>query len=279
MAEQLPIRTRGFPVPYEGGPPPVPPPPFAGEPAGDGDGAGMDWRRYLAAVLRFKWLVLAVTVLGTAAGVVASRFLPADVPGSGDDLGPGQRRPRVGAVGRSNSPRSSPAMGWIELIKTSFVVLDDVVRDLRLYLSPTAGPDSLALSTLGLKQRFVPGRYELDVATSGATFALRNAQGITIQQGRVGDSVGPDLGLAWVPPHGSLRPGQKIGFAVLPPRDAALRLQQELSVQLQRAWSQFPRPSPSGNRPRARGRHHRTRLPRGSSTPRKRSPTPRAGRW
>src|SRR3989454_599511 len=35
---------------------------------------GIDWRRVWGAVRRFKWLILSVTVLGTAAGVVAARF-------------------------------------------------------------------------------------------------------------------------------------------------------------------------------------------------------------
>src|SRR2546428_1867135 len=38
---------------------------------------GLDWNRVLSAVLRFKWLIVAVTVLGTAAGVAATRVLSA----------------------------------------------------------------------------------------------------------------------------------------------------------------------------------------------------------
>src|SRR2546428_4897226 len=61
---------------------------------------GLDWNRVLSAVLRFKWLIVAVTVLGTAAGVAATRVLSAayvapatiwiDHPGQrkGPDRGP-----------------------------------------------------------------------------------------------------------------------------------------------------------------------------------------------
>src|SRR2546422_5687836 len=38
---------------------------------------GLDWRRVLSAVLRFKWLIVAVTVVGTAAGVAGTRVLRA----------------------------------------------------------------------------------------------------------------------------------------------------------------------------------------------------------
>ncbi|HMG17159.1 MAG TPA: Wzz/FepE/Etk N-terminal domain-containing protein, partial [Gemmatimonadales bacterium] len=34
-----------------------------------------DWQRYFNSVMRHKWLVLTVTLLGTLAGVIATRFL------------------------------------------------------------------------------------------------------------------------------------------------------------------------------------------------------------
>src|SRR2546428_4099377 len=66
---------------------------------------GLDWNRVLSAVLRFKWLIVAVTVLGTAAGVAATRVLgaadgaPAAIsvdppdPRKGPDPGPVPPRP------------------------------------------------------------------------------------------------------------------------------------------------------------------------------------------
>src|SRR2546422_1446911 len=38
---------------------------------------GLDWNRVLSAVLRFKWLIVAVTVLGTAAGEAVTPVLSA----------------------------------------------------------------------------------------------------------------------------------------------------------------------------------------------------------
>src|SRR5690349_24753762 len=35
---------------------------------------GVDWRRVLQAVARFKWLIIAGTILGTAAGLAATTF-------------------------------------------------------------------------------------------------------------------------------------------------------------------------------------------------------------
>jgi succinoglycan biosynthesis transport protein ExoP len=190
-------------------------------------------------VLRFKWLVLAVVAVGTAGGGVATRFLPATYQAQATIWVPNGISSPNQSGGPVQQPQVFSSAGWIELIKTSFVVLDDVVRNLRLYLTPTAGPDSLALAALGLKQRFVPGRYELEVGRDARTFALRNAQGVTVQRGRVGDSVGPDLGLAWVPPPDVLKPGQKVVFSVMPPRDAAVGLQRDLSVQLNERGASF----------------------------------------
>jgi len=99
----------------------------------DGDGA-IDWRRIRSAIVRYKWLVIAVTALGTAAGVGATRVIKPvytaqakiwiDVEGRRDpDRGPTPIRAR-----RLLDPQS-----WVDLLE-SYVVLDQVVRDQRLYL-------------------------------------------------------------------------------------------------------------------------------------------------
>src|SRR2546422_9734493 len=40
-----------------------------------GSDSGLDWRRILSALLRFKWLIAGFTLVGTAAGFGATRFL------------------------------------------------------------------------------------------------------------------------------------------------------------------------------------------------------------
>src|SRR2546429_9218525 len=40
----------------------------------------VDWRRYVSSVKRFKWLGLGVTLGGPAAGGVATRLLPPNLP-------------------------------------------------------------------------------------------------------------------------------------------------------------------------------------------------------
>src|SRR5205809_5028181 len=69
-----------------------------------GSDSGLDWRRILSALLRFKWLIAGFTLVGTVAGVGATRFLKPeyaaqakiwiDVEGRrGPDRGPAPIRP------------------------------------------------------------------------------------------------------------------------------------------------------------------------------------------
>lgn len=211
---------------------------------------GLDWRRYLAAIRRYKWFVLVIAVLGSAGGVVASRFVRPTYVAQATVWVPEQVRDNRGPI---QQEALFGSFGWTELLKTSFVVLDDVVRDLRLYLRTESG-DSAALVTFGIKERFMPGRYRLDVDGDGRTFQLRGATGAVLQQGTLGDSIGAEFGLAWVPPAGSLGPGRSMEFEVLPPRDAALRLQQDLQARIAERGANFLSLRLEGSDPQALAR-------------------------
>src|SRR2546422_951340 len=91
---------------------------------------GLDWRRVLSALLRFKWLIAAVTLAGTAAGVGATRFLTPEYVAQATVWidGPDRRGPDRGPIrpGQLLDPEA-----WVELLK-SYVVLDEVVREQRL---------------------------------------------------------------------------------------------------------------------------------------------------
>src|SRR5205823_2925397 len=189
----------------------------------------VDWRRVFAALLRFKWVVVLVTVLGTAGGVVLSRVIKipytthatvwVDVPDvRAHDEGPIQT---AGLVGAS---------GWVDLLKSN-AVLEDVVRRQRLYLALDSPDDTGAVKSLGVKERVQPGAYRLVVTAQGGRFLLLDGHGVTLQQGAVGDSVGPALGLAWVPAASALRPGRTIAFALATPPSVAAGLADQLRVQ------------------------------------------------
>ena len=200
-----------------------------GPPQAEPDSGVIDWRRVVAALVRFKWVVVLVTVFGTAAGVGLSRVIKipymtqatlwVDAPDVRTrDEGPIQT---TGLVGAS---------GWVDLLKSN-AVLEDVVRRQHLYLALASPGDTGAVKSMGVKERVQPGTYRLVVPVPGGRFVLLNDQGATLQRGAVGDSVGPAVGLAWVPPASELKPGRIITFGLATPPATALGLAGQLRVQ------------------------------------------------
>ena len=164
-----------------------------------------DWRRILGAIGRRRWVVLAVTLLGTAAGVVAAAKFVGPRYLARARLWVGAAEPNPNALrGTTPPPGAERLLGvaaWVDFVRSD-AVLDTVVRDVRLYLDPRTPLDGTALLRFGLKDQVLPGRYRLEVDRDGAGFTLFSAQGGVVQHGERGDSVGPALGFAWVPTDG-----------------------------------------------------------------------------
>ncbi|HVH08854.1 MAG TPA: polysaccharide biosynthesis tyrosine autokinase [Gemmatimonadales bacterium] len=191
-----------------------------------------DWRRVLLAIGTFRWLVVGVTVAGTLAGIAGSRFLkPAyearatvwieipDPASRSRDEGPLQTGELLGT-----------SSGWLDLLR-SHVVLDDVVRQQRLYLKPKGAQDTAALATLTASGDARPGRYRLVVDAAGTQVQLLDvAQETVIEQDSLGAPVGAAAGLAWVPPVGALQPGSRVDFTVTTTAEAAEALAEELRI-------------------------------------------------
>jgi len=163
---------------------------------------GVDWRRVLSAVLRFKWLIAVVTILGTIGGLAATRFIKPqymvqatlwiDQP----DRQGGQERGPI----RAGQPLEPEA--WLDLLK-SYRVLDQVVRDQRLFLTPTAREDAPLFETFRVAEQYRPGTYRLAVDGSGKTYTLSTDKGVEVEHGAVGDSIGVRLGFTWAPRAGT----------------------------------------------------------------------------
>jgi len=191
-----------------------------------------DWRRVLMAVRTFKWLVIGVAAAGALAGVVGARFLKPtyearatvwieihDASVRDKDQGPIQTGELLGT-----------ASGWLDLLR-SHVVLDDVVRQWRLYLKPKAAADTAALATLTVPGDVRPGRYRLEQDATGKGFRLLDrSDGTVLQQGVPGDSIGAALGFAWRPPVAALAPGAAVEFTVRTISEAAQQLAEELRI-------------------------------------------------
>src|SRR6266511_1015254 len=196
--------------------------------------AGPDWRRVASALLRFKWVVVLMVMLGLGAAFAATRVLRpiyraqanvwVDVPDQRGNGGSDTRGPiREGAL--------LDADAWVELLR-SYIVLDQVVRDLRLYVEVKRPSDRPSFDSFGVSETFRPGDYRLSVGADGRGYTLASAAGIDLERGTLGDSIGSRLGFRWAPPPGSLPPGRTIEFALVPPRDAALRLGEQLDIRM-----------------------------------------------
>ncbi|HTY06467.1 MAG TPA: polysaccharide biosynthesis tyrosine autokinase [Gemmatimonadales bacterium] len=188
---------------------------------------GVEIARYWSAVKRYRWLVLLMTVLGIGAGFAGTRVVKPKylaratiwIQGNSQQLNTGPIRP----------DELLQSAGWVDLLH-SFVVLDEVVKRVRLYVVPERGADTSMLALLTIGDRLRPGRYKLTVDGTGKQFVLATRDGTVLQRGQAGDSIGAAVGLDWMPPATAFHPGESFGFSILMPREAALKLSNELNV-------------------------------------------------
>lgn len=184
-------------------------------------------RRLLAAVLRYKWIVLCLTALGGAGGFLATKIQGPVYEAQATiwmELGASRDGPIT------NGPPILP-FNWVDLLR-SFTVLDSVVKEQHLFVSAKRALDAGAFRSFNVKERFQPGSFVLKVAHNGRTWTLEpdgNNPGVSIH-GNVGDSVGLPLGFSWVPPQRYMVPDAQIAFTVVQPRQAALAINQALNV-------------------------------------------------
>ena len=223
-----------------GGPAPMYPMGF-----GEEEDGGLNLRRYLAAVLRYKWVILLVTILGTAAGLGASRYIApqyeaqatiwVETPNRTDERGP------------IRSDELLQSSSWIELLK-SYIVLDPVVMEERLYVQPAEPADSVLFAGFDLADRFAPGAYRLRTNGQARTYVLENSQGTAVERGALGDSIGRSVGLLWQPEPQAVARDEPLEFTVSAPRDVASALAVSLQTNLDRNGN-FLRVSLEGSDP------------------------------
>lgn len=192
----------------------------AAEPAGKGVSD------YLAAIRRFKWLVLALTIVGSGAGVLASRYSRPSYSAEATLWIQAAERLEQ-SRGPIQSGKLLQSAGWVDLLR-SYTVLDSVVRNQRLYLE-YAPVHARELASFRLADRFRPGEYALEVNDSGR-YDLRTKEGVILEQGQPGQKIGEKLGFEWAPSVAELNAGKVIDFTVTTPRDAATRLRDQVKI-------------------------------------------------
>ena len=194
------------------------------------EASGSPLRRYVAALKRYKWIALGVVALGTAAGAYATRFVEPEYTVR-STIWIETESKKAADVGPIRSSGLLQASAWVELLR-SYTVLDHVVREERLYLKPAAPGDSTALASFVLRDRFLPGDYRLTTDKTGKRYRLATREGITVEEGAVGDSIGREAGFSWVPTAAALGAERTLDFTVVTPRDAAVELNQSLRSEL-----------------------------------------------
>ncbi len=225
---------------------PVEPAVFSGE-EHEESGSSLNLARYIAAVLRYKWMILGLAVAGTAAGVVASRRIEPTYIAQVTIWVETPERGQL-AQGPIQSGQLLQSSAWIDLLR-SFAVLDPVVEELRLYLRPRLAADSLILADFAIGDDVRAGAYRLTKSQDGGTLRLTATDGTLIEEVQAGDSVGRDLGFIWRPDPALLRPGQSVDFTVRHPRDAARGLTERIVARIATREANFLSLQMSGTNP------------------------------
>ncbi|HET9134062.1 MAG TPA: polysaccharide biosynthesis tyrosine autokinase [Gemmatimonadales bacterium] len=206
--------------------------------------------RLLAALRRFKWIVVAGLAVGIAGSVLATRF-----------MAPTYRVRATLALEVRETDETSPIQAgalytssqWVELLTTN-KVLTPVVEARKLYIrGPNAdspfgvplegptGPDASLFDTFERTETARTGSFELKVAEDGRTWTLTDKGTQRVERGAVGDSVGRGFGFRWVPNLTGGRTGMTFRFDILTPQEVADDIRGKLSPDLERMNARFLR--------------------------------------
>jgi len=193
--------------------------------------SGLDVSRLLAAVFRFRWLVVLATILGAVGGGVAwSRTDLEYVAGASLWIQASDRgAPNQGPITGSQLLTST---SWIELLR-SFAVLNTVVIDTRLYLTVPDTTVRPAFASFRIDEAFVPGDYELQYSPSTQTVTLFR-DGLTVESKVLGEKLGTVVGFDWTPTIEALAPEKRIAFSVARPWVVAEGVRGNLVAQMDR---------------------------------------------
>ncbi|HWZ60689.1 MAG TPA: polysaccharide biosynthesis tyrosine autokinase [Gemmatimonadaceae bacterium] len=198
-------------VPTQWGPP-------AGHGGGDGGEPKTPWHRYVAALMRYKWLVLACTVIGTLGGFAVARSFAPDYEAHATIWIVPQERGQQRQRGPIEAGELLGTAAWVDLFR-SFRVVEPVVRNRRLYLGyPQV--DAVLFHDFGVGPTYRPGQYILTIDNRGQQYTLAMKEGI-VERGVVGDSIGRTVGFHWRPTAQMVRRAQVARFSVAAMNDAA----------------------------------------------------------
>jgi capsular exopolysaccharide synthesis family protein len=205
---------------------------------GGGDAQGdpsMAGRRLLETLIRHKWMMLVVVVVGTALGAGASRLMKPAYTAQALVWVESNRRNSSGP-GPIQSQELVSSQSWVQLLR-SYEVLDHAVKETRMYLGIQQRGDTPLFAEFDVRNDLRPGIYRLHIDAAGQKYRLMEEHRGLVEQGAVGDSVGRAVGFLWNPPASDLRAGHTVTFIVNQPRDISRDMQEQLVTVMDRAES------------------------------------------
>jgi polysaccharide biosynthesis transport protein len=187
--------------------------------------------RPVAAIRRYKWLLLGIVALSGAAGVAATRFVTAqyEVRSSFLIAADSPLESRNGPIRTAGLLSSDD---WGGLLRSG-KILDAVVRQLALFIQPDNPVDLELFGKFELTEKFRPGKYDLSIDRTRQRWTLTNqTTGIVTDSGAAGDTIGRNAGFAWDIPRWVFRGAgiRMVGFTASTPREAGVRLSSRMSV-------------------------------------------------
>ncbi|MEO6529182.1 MAG: polysaccharide biosynthesis tyrosine autokinase [Gemmatimonadaceae bacterium] len=193
------------------------------EPPDESQDAGAPIARVIGALLRYKWLTFGLVVLGGVLGAMATQFIRPTYEARAK-LWVLSMNPTKAVGGPIRADELLPQNSWVELFQ-SFAITDSVVAKRGLAATPSDPKDRPLFLRFAVAERPIVGDYQLAIDARGRHFSLsRKKDGVVVDTGSVGDSIGRPVGFRWVPPVELLTPGRATTFNVITPRDASNQL-------------------------------------------------------
>jgi tyrosine-protein kinase Etk/Wzc len=191
--------------------------------------SSLDWRRFIVAVWRYRWVVLLVAVLGSASGfALAHQIKPQYKAQTTIWIEPSDSRANEQAPVQTGQLLQAGA-AWVELLR-SYRVLDEVVGDLRLYLRAASPQEANLLAQFQLDDGLAAGHYRLAVDPDGRRFQLIAAGDKLVHEGAIDDLSGPLTGQETLERVSAL--GGDIEFSVESLRDVARSLGERINTEI-----------------------------------------------
>lgn len=184
--------------------------------------------RYVSALKRYRWLMLAIVLTGTALAMVGSRFV--ELKYAAQSTLWVQRG--AGKGGPIEQPDVLDIQGYADLLRTN-AVFEPVIHRLRLYVKAEKRRDDRVVARMfknfEIAEQFSTGKFALAVDSVGHHWTLERS-GKLIAQGQVGDSIGSGIGWRWTPTAAELSWGRTVQFNVRAPQQVVAEMNKSLKA-------------------------------------------------